>query len=49
MGEYIMGSMISNVVEDGKLEEFLDTFYGEEYSKGVQSEENEVEGESQDV
>lgn len=48
-GGYIPGDMIRSVVEEGKLEEFLDTFYGEGYSKGVQSEENEAEGESQDV
>lgn len=45
-GGYIPGDMIRAVVEEGKLDEFLDTFYGRDYSEEM--EDGEWEGEETD-
>lgn len=47
-GGYIPGDMIRSMVEEGKLEEFLDTFYGREHTEEVQQEDT-TEGQVEDV
>jgi len=47
-GGYIPGDMIRSVIEEGKLEEFLDTFYGVGQNEEVQTQDT-TEGEVEDV
>lgn len=47
-GGYIPGDMIRKMVEEEKLEEFLDTFYGRGHNEEVQQEEP-TKGETQDA